>query len=103
MGVQKNHDMSFLKMELRRQHTIDGTAQRHLKCQFGNPETMTDRDPTGSRMEDQELVMIAGADTLLTDKSESESDDAHGDVENGESESNSPPPSSFLAVALHLW
>ena len=30
LGVQKNRDISFLKMELRRQHAIDGTAKRRL-------------------------------------------------------------------------
>jgi hypothetical protein len=89
LTVQKNRDISFLKMELRRQHAIDGTAQRRLKRRFGNPETVADRDPTGSRMEDQELIMNADADALLTD---SNSDDADGDREN-------LPPSSFSAVA----
>ncbi|KAG1882736.1 hypothetical protein F4604DRAFT_1953301 [Suillus subluteus] len=96
LGVQNNRNMSFLKMELRRQHAIDGTAQRRLKRQFGNPEIVADRDLTGSHMEDQELVMNADTDTLLTD--ESEPDDNTENVP----ESNSTPSSSFLAVALQL-
>jgi hypothetical protein len=95
LGVQKNRNMSFLKMELRRQHAIGGTAQRRLKRQFGNRETFADRDLTGSRMEDQELVMNADTDTLLTDESESDDDTDSENV----SESNGPPSSSFAAVA----
>jgi hypothetical protein len=100
LGVQKNRDISFLKIELRRQHAIDGTAQRRLKRQFGNPETVTDRDPTGSRMEDQELIMNADADTLLTD-SDSDNSDADGDRD-VETESNGSPSSSFSAVARQM-
>ncbi|KAG1728822.1 hypothetical protein EDD22DRAFT_853215 [Suillus occidentalis] len=66
--------MSFLKIELRHQHAIGGTAQCCLERQFGNHETFADRDLTGSCMEDQELVMNADTDTLLTDKSESDND-----------------------------
>jgi hypothetical protein len=44
----------------------------HLKCQFGNCETFANYNLTGSHMEDQELVMNADTDTLLTDKSESD-------------------------------
>lgn len=47
----------------------NGTAQRRLKRRFGNPETVVDHDLTGSRMEDQELVMNAD-----TDESESDND-----------------------------
>jgi hypothetical protein len=100
LGVQKNPDISFLKIELRRQHAIDGTAQCRLKCQFGNPETVTDCDPTGSRMEDQELIMNTDADTLLTD-SDSDNSDADGDCD-VETKSNSSPSSSFSAVARQM-
>ena len=41
-----------------------------------NPDLLNGHDSTGSRMEDQEFVMMADADTLLTDESESELDDA---------------------------
>lgn len=85
--------MLFLKMELRRQHAIGGTAQCRLKHQFGNHETFADCDLTGSHMEDQELIMNADTDTLLTDESESDDD---MDSENV-SESNGPPSSSFAA------
>ncbi|KAG2042018.1 hypothetical protein BDR03DRAFT_978754 [Suillus americanus] len=101
LGVQNNHDMSFLKTELRRQHAIDGTAQCRLKRQFSNPETVADHDPTGSRMEDQELVMNADIDTLLTDKSDLDDGNSNCVVENGP-ESNDPSPSSFSAVVLQL-
>jgi hypothetical protein len=93
--------MLFLKMELCRQHAIDGTAPRCLEHQFGNPETVTGRDLTGSRMEDQELVMNADIDTLLTDESDLDDGDGNRVAENGP-KSNSPSPSSFLAVAQQL-
>ncbi|KIJ33863.1 hypothetical protein M422DRAFT_783061 [Sphaerobolus stellatus SS14] len=46
--------MAFLKLEIRRQHAIDGVAHKHVKRQYGQETIPTDQDKSASHESDIE-------------------------------------------------
>jgi hypothetical protein len=56
MAPQKPHDTAFLKLDIWREHAVDGMARKRVKCQFGYTSVSTDGDRSGSRIQDEEVV-----------------------------------------------
>lgn len=48
LAPQKTRNTAFLKLEIRRQHAIDGVACKHVKRQYGQETQATDNDKSGS-------------------------------------------------------
>lgn len=75
---QKTRDLAFIKLDVRRQQAIDGTLRKRLNRQFGSAPTGKGEDPSGSRLEEEELAQIACAqdDEDGSDPSSDEEDES---------------------------
>ncbi|PCH34656.1 hypothetical protein WOLCODRAFT_155307 [Wolfiporia cocos MD-104 SS10] len=81
LGIQKNRDIAFLKMELRRRHAEEGTARKRLKQRFGNTETSVDCDKSGSRLSDEQLLQEAEGCSLSSSNDDSDEEGADNEAE----------------------
>lgn len=110
LAPQKTRDLALIKLDVRRQQSIEGTARMRLKRSFGNLPEQRVGDPSGSSIEDQELAQIACA---RGDDSNSDDDDGENSVApslgqtvsaDDEADNNSPVTAgvSFRATAAQL-
>ena len=75
MAPQKARDTAFLKLEIRRQHAIKGLARSRVKHKFGMPEKTTDKDKSGSRIDDEVQSETEGEGSNSDSGSELEDDE----------------------------
>lgn len=97
---QRTRDLALIKLDVRRQQAINGTLRKRVKRAFGSFS-----DPSGSRVEDEEIAQIACArkednedEEDLSTQISSMSDEAN------EADDGSPLTAdvSFRAVAARL-
>ncbi|KAJ7599760.1 hypothetical protein C8J56DRAFT_1072387 [Mycena floridula] len=108
LGLKKTRDTVYVKTEPRAQQAKAGMTRRRLKRQFGNPKSVRDKDQTGSRIEDQEILMEVLKEVAKPGESESDSEESDVDGPAVDEGWNNPGDAGaserrgFDAVANHL-
>ncbi|KAJ7595558.1 hypothetical protein C8J56DRAFT_922599, partial [Mycena floridula] len=108
LGLKKTRDTVYVKTELRAQQAKAGMTRQRLKRQFGNPKSVQDKDKTGSRIEDQEILMEVSEEVAKPGESESDSEESDVDGPavyegwNNPGDAGDSERRGFDAVANHL-
>lgn len=97
---QRTRDLALIKLDVRRQQAIEGTLRKRVKRAFGSFS-----DPSGSRVEDEEIAQIACArEEDNEDKEDLSTQISSMSDEANEADDGSPLTAdvSFRAVAARL-